>query len=58
MAGIYEQRGEYVWKILIDLFGKASPETADQIFYTLDVAHRLGPRPERGHSQRKENPNV
>jgi len=53
VAGIPEQRGEDVRKILIDLFGKVSPEIADQFVYTLDVAHRLGPRSEGAHSSRR-----
>ncbi len=46
VSGIQEQRGEDVRKILIDLFSKVSPEIADQLLYTLDVGHRLGPRAE------------
>ncbi len=46
VSGIQEQRGEDVRKILIDLFSKVSPEIADQLLYTLDVAHRLVPRAE------------
>lgn len=46
VSGIQEQQGEDVRKILIDLFGKVSPEIADQLVYTLDIAHRLGPRAE------------
>lgn len=53
VAGIAEQRGEDVRKILLDLFGKVSPEIADQLVYTLDVAHRLGPRSEGAHSSRR-----
>ncbi|KAL0178595.1 hypothetical protein M9458_027489, partial [Cirrhinus mrigala] len=53
VAGIQEQRGEDVRKILIDLFSKVSPEIADQLIYTLDVAHRLGPRSEGARSSRR-----
>lgn len=53
VAGIPEQRGEDVRKILIDLFGKVSPEVADQLVYTLDIAHRLGPRSEGARSGRR-----
>lgn len=53
VAGIQEQRGEDVRKILIDLFGKVSPGIADQLIYTLDVAHRLGPRSEGARSSRR-----
>lgn len=46
VSGIQEQRGEDVRKIRIDLFSKVSPEIAGQLVYTLDIAHRLGPRAE------------
>ncbi|KAL0172906.1 hypothetical protein M9458_033217, partial [Cirrhinus mrigala] len=50
VAGIQEQRAEDVQKILTDLFSKVSPEIADQLIYTLDFAHRLGPRSEGARS--------
>ncbi len=53
VSGIQEQRGEDVRKILIDLFSKVSPEIADQLLYTLDVAHRLGPRAEGARFNRR-----
>ncbi|KAI2662014.1 LINE-1 retrotransposable element ORF1 protein [Labeo rohita] len=53
VSGIQEQRGEDVRKILIDLFSKVSPVIADQLIYTLDVAHRLGPRSEGVRSSRR-----
>ncbi|KAI2644888.1 Conserved oligomeric Golgi complex subunit 3 [Labeo rohita] len=50
VSGVQEQRGEDVRKILIDLFSKVSPVISDQLIYTLDVAHRLGPRSEGARS--------
>ncbi|CAM4277722.1 unnamed protein product [Leuciscus chuanchicus] len=53
VSGIQEQRGEDVRKILIDLFCKVSPEIADQLVYTLDITHRLGPRSEGARASRR-----
>ncbi|KAL1247123.1 hypothetical protein QQF64_022499 [Cirrhinus molitorella] len=53
VSGIPEQRGEDVRKILVDLFSKVSPEIGDQLIYTVDVAHRLGPRSEGAVSSRR-----
>lgn len=53
VSGIQEQRGEDVRKILVDLFSKVSPVLTDQLIYTLDVAHRLGPRADGARPSRR-----
>lgn len=53
VSGIQEQRGEDVRKVLIDLFSKVSPVIAEQLIYTLDVAHRLGPRADGARPSRR-----
>lgn len=43
VAGIPESPGEDIKKIIVDLFGQISPDIANQLALTVDIAHRAGP---------------
>ncbi len=44
IAGIPEQTGENVKKLVIDLFSQISSDISEQLPLSVDIAHRLGPR--------------
>ena len=53
VANICERQGENVKQIIIDLFSQVSPELANQLSNTIDIAHRLGPWSEDASSPRR-----
>lgn len=53
VAGIPEQTGENVKKIVIDLFSQISPDIGEQLPLSVDIAHRLGPRSGEARSSRR-----
>lgn len=53
VAGIQEKSGENVKQIIINLFGKVSPDIANQLPATVDIVHRLGPRSGNAQSFRR-----
>ena len=44
VAGIPEQTGENVKKVITDLFSQISPDISGQLPLSVDIVHRLGPR--------------
>lgn len=53
VAGLEESSGENVKKLVIDLFSAVSPDIADQLPLSVDIAHRLGPRSDKSKSSRR-----
>lgn len=54
VAGVKEQAGENVKKMMVvDLFSQVSPDIADQLAFSVDIAHRLGPRSGEARSNRR-----
>lgn len=49
--GIPEKMGENIKRI--DLFGQISPDIANQLAFTVDIAHRVGPRSGHERSSRR-----
>ncbi|KAG1925229.1 hypothetical protein F2P79_025667, partial [Pimephales promelas] len=53
VAGVKEQAGENVKKMMVDLFSQVSPDIAEQLAFSIDIAHRLGPRSGEVRSHRR-----
>lgn len=53
VAGIPERAGEDVKKTIIDILGLVSPDIAEQLHFSVDIVHRLGPRSADRHSSRR-----
>lgn len=53
VAGIPENSGENVKRIIIDLFSQVSPSIAADLHFGIDIAHRLGPRSAAEKSSRR-----
>lgn len=53
VAGVKEQAGENVIKMMVDLLSQVSPDIAGQLAFSVDVAHRLGPRLGEARSNRR-----
>lgn len=53
VAGLKEQAGENVKKIMVDLFSQVPPDNADQLAFSVDIAHRLGPSSGEARSNRR-----
>lgn len=53
VARVEESSGENVKQLVIDLFSTVSPDIADQLPLSVDIAHRLGPRSDKLKSSRR-----
>lgn len=53
VAGISEQTGENVKKLVISLFRQISPDIGEQLPLSVDIAHRLGPGSGEARSSRR-----
>lgn len=52
-AGIPETPGENIKSTIIDLLSQVSPDIAGQLGFSVDIAHRLGPRSGEGVPSRR-----
>lgn len=53
MAGIPERTGEDIKKTIIDILAQVSPDIAQDLRFSVDIVHRLGPRSADLHSSRR-----
>lgn len=53
VAGVPKHAGENIKKTIIDLFCQVSPDIADQLAFSVDIVHRLGPLSGAAHSSRR-----
>ena len=53
VAGIPEHTGEDIKKTIIDILGLVSPDIAQQLHFSVDIVHRLGPCSADRHSSRR-----
>lgn len=53
VSGIPKRPGENIKRIIIDLFSQVSPDIADQLSLSVDIAHRLGPHSREVSSSRR-----
>ena len=53
MAGIPEQTGEDIKKIISNILAQVSPDIAQELHFSVDIVHRLGPRSADRHANRR-----
>lgn len=53
VAGIPERTGENIKNIVIDIFGQISPDIAEQLHFSVEKVHWLGPRSADRHFNRR-----
>lgn len=56
VARIPERTEENIKNIVIDIFGQISPDIAEQLHFSVDTVHRLGPRSADPHFNRASVP--
>lgn len=53
VAGVPERTGEDIKKTIIDILAQVSPDIAQDLHLSVDLVHRLGPRPADHRSSRR-----